>query len=418
MIEVSVRPLAIPASSRRFASMKRRILFVDEDAPALEGLRRVVQPVANEWDMTFAGGGAEALQCLDQGPFDALVIGLEAGGSAGRELLERVAHLHPTVLRIAFSRSGHPEVLMPCIGQIHQALSIPFELDDLVAMLVNAGRMGSRIVDGEVKRVIGRLDSLPTVPHLYQELRQALEGEEVTVKTVGDIIRQDIGMTAKILKLVNSAFFGLRRAVETPQEAVAFLGTETIKVLVLAHGLFDQIGNLGTQTLALVDIWNHSLSVAKGARALAAMEGLSRPMKAEAFMGGMLHDVGILVLAKNFPERYDRVVALSGTEKMPVHQAELQEFGVGHAEVGAYLLGLWGIQPAVLRAVSLHHTPSLVKVTAFNPVLAVHLADDLCGAQGHHAIFERSELDERALFTLGLRDHLAGWRKVLAEPGW
>jgi HD-like signal output (HDOD) protein len=225
-------------------------------------------------------------------------------------------------------------------------------------------------------------------------------------------------MTAKILSLVNSAYFGLRRAVESPQEAVAFLGTETIKVLVLAHGLFDQSGELGTKNISIVDIWNHSLSVARGARALAAMEGLPRALKAEAFMGGMLHDVGILVLAKNFPKRYDRVVEVGRAENLSLSKAESQAFGLGHPEVGAYLLGLWGIQPAVLKAVSLHHTPSALRATSFNPVLAIHLADDLCGSKGHHDLFERSELDERALFTLGLRDHLPGWRKILAQPGW
>jgi len=418
MTQESAWPTSQPFLSAAKSSMKKRILFVDDDAKVLGDLRALVQPMEKEWTLAFSESGALGLECLDRQPFDAVVTDLAMAGMDGRQLLEQVASLHPTTLRIAFSGPGHQELLAHSIGVAHQALSNPFNLDDLIAMIANASRLGNRVVDEEVKRAIGRIDCLPTVPHLYQELRQALEGEEVTVKIVGDIIRQDVGMTAKILKLVNSAFFGLRRAVDTPQEAVAFLGTETIKVLVLAHGLFDQTGTLGTKNITLADIWNHSLSVAKGARALAAMEGLSRPMKAEAFMGGMLHDVGILVLAKNFPQRYDRVVELGQTEKLPVYKAEQQEFGLAHPEVGAYLLGLWGIQPAVLKAVSLHHIPSALRATSFNPVLAVHLADDLCGTMGHHALFEHSEMDEKSLFTLGLRDHMAGWRKVLAEPGW
>jgi len=398
--------------------MKRRILFVDDDVQVLKELQALVKPMEKEWALTFAGSGPKALECLEAHAFDAMVTELRMAEMDGLKLLEEVARLHPKTLRIAFSSPTERELLVRSVGLVHQALPKPFHLDDLLAMVGNAIRLGSQVVDDEVKRVIGRMDYLPSVPHLYQELRQALEGEDATVKVVGDIIRQHVGSTAKILSLLNSAFFGLRRAVESPQEAVAFLGTETIKVLVLAHGLFDQSGDLGTKSIAILDIWNHSLSVARGARALAAMEGLSRPLKAEAFMGGMLHDVGILVLAKNFPERFDRVVELSRTEKLSLNKAETQEFGLGHPEVGAYLLGLWGIQPAVLKAVSLHHTPSLLRATSFNPVLAVHLADELCGAQGHHDLFERSELDERALFTLGLRDHLTGWRKILAQPGW
>lgn len=398
--------------------MQRRILFVDDDIQILEGLRALVKPMEREWAISFAESGAQALAFLDQRAFDAIVTDLGMSQMDGRQLLEQVARLHPTTLRIAFSTPGHPELLARSVGVVHQALCKPFKLDDLIAMIGNAFRLGNRIVDQEVKRVIGSIDYLPTIPRLYQELHQALGKEDVTVKIVGDIIRRDVGMTAKILKLVNSSFFGLRRTVENLQEAVAFLGTETIQVLVLAHGLFDQTGTLATKTLTLEDIWQHSLSVAEGARALAAMEGLSRPLKAEAFMGGMLHDVGIVVLAKNFPERYDRVVQLCEDENLPVYTGEQREFGLGHAEVGAYLLGLWGIQPAVLKAVSLHHTPSILRATSFDPVLAIHLADNFCDAHGHHPLFERSELDERAVDTLGIRDHMAGWRKVLAKPDW
>lgn len=398
--------------------MKKRVLFVDDDAQALSALKLLVDPMAREWDMTFAEGGAEALARMEKKVFDVVVTDLRMPEVDGRQVLLRALELHPAAVRVAFSAPGDRDLLAQSIGVIHQALPKTCSLDDLIAMVGNAFRLGSRVVDEDLRWAIGRIDHLPTVPHLYQELREALEGEEVTVKIVGDIIRKDVGMTAKILNLVNSAFFGLRRTVESPQEAVAFLGTETIQALVLAHGLFEEVGTLETESLELEDVWRHSLSVAQGARALAAMEGLPRALKAEAFMGGMLHDVGILVLAKNFPERYDRVVASCTAGNLPIYTAEMREFGVGHTEVGAYLLGLWGVQPAVLRDVSLHHAPHLLRATSFNPVLAIHLADDLCGAQGHHTLFERSELDEVALSTLGIRDHMGGWRKVLSDAAW
>ncbi len=398
--------------------MKSRILFADDDLQALNALRAMVSPMEREWEMTFVEGGAQALECLAEQSFDVVVTDLGMPGVDGRQVLEQALRLHPMAVRIAFSGPGDQERLARSLGVVQQALSKACGLDELSVLIGNACRLGSRIVDEEVRRAIGSLDCLPTVPRLYQELREALESDGMTVKMVADILRQDVGMTAKILNLVNSAFFGLRRSVESLQDAVAFLGTETIKVLVLAHGLFGQTGPLETRAVSLEDIWRHSLGVAKGARALAAMEGLPRPLHAEAFMGGMLHDVGILVLAKNFPRRYDRVVQHCVEGTLPVNTSEQREFGLGHAEVGAYVLGLWGIQPAVLKAVSLHHTPSSLRATSFNPLLAIHLADNLCGVKEGHPLFERSELDERALATLGIRDHLAGWRTVLAKPGW
>ncbi len=397
--------------------MKKRILLVEDDPQTLSVRKALVTPM-REWDVAFAQGGAEALEILRHRVFDVVVTALRMPGVDGRQVLERVLQTHPATIRVAFSASGDQELLSQSIGLVHQALPWACSLEDLVALIINADHLGSQLVGEDVKRVIGRIDHLPAVPHLYQELRQALEQEEVTVKVVGDIIRQDVAMTARLLNLVNSAFFGLRRTVESPQEAVAFLGTDTIQALVLAHGLFQETGVLGTESLLLEDVWLHSLSVAKGARALAAMEGLSRSLKAEAFMGGLLHDVGILVLAKNFPERYDRVLMWAKKDNLPIYVAEKKEFGVGHAEVGAYLLGLWGIQAAVLRAVSLHHTPGLLRAAGFNPVLAIHLADDLCGTQGHHALFERSGLDEKTLITLGILDHMPGWRRVLSSVAW
>jgi len=398
--------------------MKKRILFVDDDTHALSALRSMVGPMEREWRMSFAEGGSRALELLARDVFDVVVTDLGMPEVDGRQVLERVRDLHPMAVRMAFSGPGDLERLGGSLGVIHQALSKTCGLEELIVLVGNALRLGGRIEDEEVKGLVGRLDGLPAVPRLYQELRGALEEEQTTVKGVAEIIRQDMAMSIKILSMVNSAFFGLRRTVESLQEAVAFLGTETIKVLVLAHGLFGQTGVLETRALTLEDIWRHSLSVAKGARALAAMEGLSRPLIAEAFMGGMLHDVGILILAKDFPERYDRVVRLCAEKALPVNLAEQREFGLGHPEVGAYALGLWGIQPAVLKAVSLHHAPSALRAASFNPLLAIHLADHICGAKDHHPLFEHSELDERALGILGLQDHLAGWRKILSKPDW
>lgn len=402
----------------RRVPMKKRILFVDDDPQALSALKALVSPMARDWTLSFALGGAEALKLVRNSVFEVVVTALEMPEIDGRQVLEQVLGTHPATIRVAFSGRKDEHLLAQSIGLVHQALPRPCSFEDLTALVGNACLVGSQQVDEDVRWVIGRVDHLPVVPRLYQDLRTALEAEEVTVKVVGEIIRQDVAMTARILNLVNSAFFGLRRTVESPQEAVAFLGTETIQALVLVHGLFDQVSALGTEALALEDVWRHGLSVARGARALAAMEGLSRHLMAEAFMGGLLHDVGILVLAQHFPERYDRVLRHAAAERLPISGFEKREFGVSHAEVGAYLLGLWGIQSAVLKVVSLHHTPGLLRATSFNPVLAVHLADDLCGAQGHHVLFERPGLDHRTLLALGLVDHLPGWRRVLNTSNW
>ncbi|MDP2877216.1 MAG: response regulator [Holophaga sp.] len=398
--------------------MKRHVLFVSDDAQVLSTLESLVKPMEREWLMHFAPSGQEALAWLRSQPVEVMVTALAMAGISGGQVLHEAQELQPTALRIALSVPADRDQVAQNITTIHQALSFPFDLDQLLAMVANAGHLARAGVDPAVTRYLGQIENLPSVPGLYRELCRALENEETTVRQVGEIVRQDVGMTVKILQLVNSAFFGLRRSVPDIQDAVAFLGTDTIKALVLVHGVFDQVGLLGTQRLSLVDVWRHSLSVAKGARALAAMEGLSRPLCAEAFLGGMLHDVGILVLAKGFPERYDRVVERVQTQKVTILSAEKKEFGLAHPEVGAFLLGMWGIQPAVLESVSLHHAPNSIQSSSLNPLLAVHLADVLCGTPGHHILFENSSLDGIAIDGLGLRERIAGWRQVLSRSGW
>jgi HD-like signal output (HDOD) protein len=283
-------------------------------------------------------------------------------------------------------------------------------------MIRNACLLSGDLVSGEVKRIIGSIDRLPSVPALYQQLNKALENEDVSTQDIGDIVQQDMGMTAKILKLVNSAFFGLRRTIETAHEAVAYLGIETVKTLVLANGIFGEALHFRTRAFTMDELWLHSLSVASGAKAIAASEHADRSVQQEAFVGGILHDVGILVLAANFPENYDRVADLVIQEQITIPAAEQTEFSVTHAEVGAYLLGLWGIPSPILRIVSMHHSPELSGGAGFSALLAVHAANVLAGVQGHHPFFKTGKIDQAFLAQAGFQAQMGTWHDLLAFP--
>ena len=135
----------------------------------------------------------------------------------------------------------------------------------------------------------------------------------------------------------------------------------------------------------------------------------------EAFVGGVLHDVGILVLASNFHETYDKVVELVISEKVVISTAEQEFFGVTHAEVGAYLLGLWGLPAPILNIVSLHHRVHLQDEGKVTPLIAVYAADVLCGIQDHHPVFETGRLNRMALEGAGLLDRLEAWEVLARE---
>jgi len=395
--------------------MKKRILFVDDELNVLSGLKRMLHPMRNDWEMTFSESGAMALEEMAKQPFDVVVSDMRMPGMNGAELLRETMQRYPATVRIVLSGHAEHEMVNQCVGVAHQYISKPCDPEQLKALIQNATFISGNLVDEGVKRIIGSIERLPSSPRIYSALMEALKAEDTSTQTLGGIIQQDMGMTAKILQLVNSAFFGLRRTIESPQEAITFLGIDTIKGLVLANGIFEFAQPLAIRAFALEDLWEHALAVAQGAKRLAKTEGLSRGLQEEAFVGGVLHDLGILVLATNFPQKYERVAELVSQESINLSKAEESEFGITHAEVGAYLLGLWGIPAPILRIVSLHHHPKLIQEGIFSPLLAVHLADVFSGSLSDQPLFKMTQLDVQMLEERGFTPHVERWRAHFSD---
>ncbi len=394
--------------------LKQQILFVDDEPMVLQGLQRILRPLRNEWDMVFVESGSQALELLAGHSFDVIVSDMRMPGMNGAELLREVMRRYPTTVRMVLSGHADKELVTQCVGVAHQYISKPCDPEQLKAMVRNACALAGKLVDDGVKRVIGAIDRLPNVPEVYLELKQALAREESDPRVLGGIIQQDPGMTAKILKLVNSAFFGLRRTINHPQEAVAYLGIDIVKTLVLSNSIFQQSQPFQTHRFGISDVWRHSMAVAAGSRAIAQVEGLDRALQEEAFVGGILHDVGVLILASNFPELYNRAIDLVADEQVLLPTAEQEMFGVTHAEVGAYLLGLWGLPAGILQTVSLHHRPHAFENDGLCSPLVVHAADVICGARGGQPLFETNRFNQESLRRSGLEGHLDTWTAACA----
>lgn len=390
--------------------MKHRILFVDDEPMVLQGLQRMLRPMREEWEMVFVDGGEKALATMAESEFDVVVTDMRMPGMNGAQLLTEVMRRFPVTVRLVLSGHADKDLVAQCLGVAHQYISKPCDAEQLKSMIRNACLIGGIHVTRQVKQVLGSIDSLPSLPQVYLQLEKALGQEGTSMQELGDIIQQDMAMTAKILKIVNSAFFGLRRTIGTPHEAVSYLGTDTIKVLVLANSIFERADPLRTKHLSLDGLWRHSMAVAHGAKAIAQLEGASRERCEQIFVGGILEDVGILVLAANFPEAYDRASTLVLEERVLIPTAELEEFGLTHAEVGTYLLGLWGIPAPILKIVGMHHRPHLIKEEGLAPELAVYAADILVGETGGEALFRSGWFDNVAMTRLGFQDRIEPWR--------
>ncbi len=354
-----------------------RVLFVDDNPLVLQGLQRMLRPLRGEWEMTFVESGAVALALMAQRPFDVVVSDMRMPAMNGAQLLNEVMRRYPQTIRLILSGHADQDLILKCVGSTHQYLAKPCDADALKATVQRAAALGVSLRNEAVKRLVTQMDRLPSLPTLYLELLERLQRPETTAEELARVIERDPGMAAQVLKLANSAYFGRSRPVADPFEAVIFLGLDTLKSLVLCLHAFSQYEGLELVGLSLDQLWGHSLEVAANARRLVWAREAPRKMADEAFAAGLLHDVGKLVLASNCRPQYQEVERQVAEGRGDALAAETAVFGCTHADVGGYLLGLWGLPVPVVEAIALHHEPGRTVIREFSPVTAVHVANVL-----------------------------------------
>ena len=389
--------------------MKKHVLFVDDEEMVLQGLQRSMRAMRNDWDMTFVDSGAKALAFLEMTPVDVVVSDMRMPGMNGAQLFDEVMKRFPQTVRLILSGHADQELILQCVGSTHQFLSKPCDPEVLRATVRRAIELEGSVKNVHLQQLVARMENLPSIPSLYSEIVEKMNDPDAALEDVGVIIAKDPGMTAKILKLVNSAFFGLRREVSNPTDAAAFLGLDTIKSLVLSLNAFSQYESVKTDGFSLAALWNHSLATAAAAKRIAQLEKSAAKIVDHAFAAGLLHDVGKTVLAFNFPDQYGKTIQLAQSQGVDLLKAEQETFGANHADVGGYLLGLWGLPVSVVDAIALHHQPNLGADEGFTPLTAVHAANALvnCGKTADSS----PTWDAEYLSRLSLADHAADWHK-------
>jgi len=390
----------------------KRILFVDDEPNILDGLKRMLRSQRKVWHMAFTTSGAEALSVMADEPFDVIVTDMKMPGMNGAELLQRVQDEHPRTIRFVLSGHADLEASLQSIAVSHQFLSKPCEAGLLKSVVERACGLDDLLQQQSLRRILGTITELPVLPEVYQALTKALGEEEVDIQEIGSIVEQDIGIAAKILQLVNSSFFGYCRDFTDLRDATAYLGVNTIRDLVLTFAMFRQFeGSAVPAGFSIARVQSHSLLTSRIARRLLSEKKVAE----QAFLAAMLHDVGKLILMTCFAEPFETIIKSGAGSKRPFHEVEEEVIGVSHAEIGAYLLALWGMPYPVVEAVAHHHHPTRVLgQTELGVLGATHVADALAQEQdgNNPATFA---LDEEYLETLGVLGKLPEWRAIAAE---
>ncbi|THJ24816.1 MAG: HDOD domain-containing protein [Nitrospira sp. CG24E] len=400
--------------------MMKQLLFVDDEPNLLDGLQRSLRPMRHEWNMTFVTSGAEALKALEQAPFDVIVSDMRMPGMDGAQLLNEVQQHYPQIVRIVLSGQSDRTRIYQSIGATHQYLAKPCESEVLKTTVKRACALRELLGNDSLRRLVTGMKQIPSQPTLYAEIKREAESKTASIEAIGAIISKDMGMTAKILQLVNSAYFGLRSTVSTAEQAVNLLGLDTVQALVLTVHVFSQFTAMHGSRFNMDRLWEVSTETGTLARAIAKAEQVPALMIDQTYAAGLLHDVGILVLAANAMKQYDAIAKTAHDQGIPQWEVERQELGVTHADVGAYLLGLWGLGDPIIEAVAFHHHPSDCVGSTFSPLTAVHVANVLqeelsCQATGRVP----SQIDLVYLNTLHLTDRLPHWQEIAGtvQPG-
>jgi putative nucleotidyltransferase with HDIG domain len=242
--------------------------------------------------------------------------------------------------------------------------------------------------------------SLGSYGPVLQEIEHALQSPQCNLSTIGDAIQKDPDLTARLLRLANSPFFGFANRLSTVAEAVSLLGIQQIEDMIVASSVLEQFKGVPDNLVSKYSFWRHSLAVGITARLLAMERRLPKPDK--FFVAGLLHDVGRLVLLSQAAEWAQAVFELYQGEKILLREAEKRILGYDHQEIAAELLQSWSYPAALVQAVAFHHTPdsSVAKLDA----AVVHLADHLVNAMGIGSSGEQfvPPLDDKAWALLGL----------------
>ncbi len=331
-----------------------RILVVHSDSMVLDSTKRLMGRWQPKWTFFGVQTGGQALDILNKSPVDVIVTDILLEDTDGPSLLKKVRAGFPEVIRIVVTGSPDEGAALASVGLAHQYIQQPYNPEDLRNILERALELSSNLQSKRLKELMGRVDKIPSLPSLYMEVVDKLNSPNVSLKEVGQLISRDPGMSAKVLQLVNSAFFGLYGKIGDPTRATTYLGTDNLKALVFTHGIFSQTDIRKIKKCNLYSFWQHSFAVASISKALGLDECLlDTHCQSDVFTAGILHDVGKLILAQNFTMEYSKIMTQLDTKEL--WELEEEVFGCNHGEVGAYLLGIWGLPNDIVEAVLFHH---------------------------------------------------------------
>jgi putative nucleotidyltransferase with HDIG domain len=402
----AIKQAARKSSAEGAGAAPWRVLFVGADPLWFGQIKSDVECLHPDWLCLLMPEVGAATENPEWRSADALVV--EGGAAGTREWMETVKKERPNSNCLIRCDLSDKPVVDAWKGLGYSMVASTSDASMLALSLLRNARLLEWMADPAIKRILPLIRKLPATPRLYVQVIEELRSPNSSLDTVAHLIRQDPVMSAKMLQLVNSAFFASAREVTDMLDAAMILGSERIKSLVLLAGVFSQYNEAEGISPSIHALLAHSIRVGIYARAIALGETKNAELAEAAFTAGVLHDIGKIVLAGNMPERYLEVRALRASKEISSQAAELEVFGATHAQVGACLLAAWGLPLAILEALAWHHEPERSSDKTFSLLAAVHAAN----AFAHETEGMPAQLNQEFLERIGLAARCPAWRQL------
>lgn len=390
----------------------KRIIFVDDDTKVLEGLRRLMRVFRDRWRMEFYNSAVAALENLEKEPADVVVSDIRMPVMDGVEFLKRVQQRWPATIRLALSGQCDRQAVLRAVGPTHQFLSKPCDPDLLRKTLVRLCDLRDRVLNEKIRGEVSRVAAFPVLAQTLNRLRALLNREDVNINLVARLMASDLGISAKIIQLVSSSFFGGQHPACLPEEAAKVLGLDVLRPLVLETEVFVPL-DLDPELVRLGTFYNQLCQVvALTAWRIAESEKKDTVFCTHCYLGGLLVKVGAMIFATLDIRKYHQIVRVAIEHGGELRQLETQLYGVNRAQVGAYLLALWGLPEPVVDAVHYADRPAIRAEEGFSPLTTVHVAERLVNRFVGAFTATPLQPDDRYLDLIGCKDRLSDWEDI------
>jgi len=389
-------------------SMKRSIYVVDDQELLLEMTVLMLRNLRRDWEVTGFKDPPAALAAVKANSPDAVLTDERMPGMLGSQLLEQVRITSPGSIRLIMSGCVAMDHLS-LITSAHQYIAKPFKPDKMRDLIQRSFAAQDRIINQGLQSVVTSIRSIPSLPQAHHSLLAELEDERSPGATIARLIQQDPGLSVKVLQLANSSLFGQGSLITNPTDAVNVLGTDLITAIVLSQSVFQHYESLQHGEMDLQRVWAHCWETACLSQQLCKEKRLPRQTGEEAFLAGLLHEVGRFLLFDNFPDHFQLACDAARRSKIPLAACLRDVIQASPAQMSAYVLELWGLPAAIINSISLLDNPEKDSDPGFCMTSALHIADRLVSRHSPPDSFSEEELQISYLESIGCADDMATW---------